>query len=59
MSLDKAIRSGKERRKPFRGSQRFDSSCRHQGWCPYCRGSRLRHRKLGKVLDREAQEDVE
>lgn len=40
MSLDKAIASGKERRKPYRGSKAFDRSCRHGGSCPYCRGNR-------------------
>lgn len=41
MSLDKAIAHGKERRKPYRGSARFDGSCRHGGSCPYCKNNRL------------------
>ena len=41
MSLDKAIAHGKERRREYRGSQRFDRSCRHQGSCPYCQNNRL------------------
>jgi hypothetical protein len=40
VSLDKAIKHGKEHRKPFRGSARFDRSCRHQGTCEYCRRNR-------------------
>ena len=36
MSLDKAIKSGKEHRRPYRGSKRSDSSCRNHGDCPGC-----------------------
>lgn len=45
MSLDRAIASGKERRRPFRRSQRFDKSCRNHGNCPWCMGNRLRRRR--------------
>lgn len=38
--MDKAIRSGKEKRKDYRGSAAFDRSCRPGGSCPYCRGNR-------------------
>ncbi len=42
MSLDKAIRHGKEHRKPFTGtSKRFDRSCRNHGSCPFCAGYRM------------------
>lgn len=47
MSLDKAIEHGKEHRKPYRGSGRFDMTCRpHSGGkyrtqCPWCSGNRL------------------
>jgi hypothetical protein len=34
MSLDKAIKTGKEHRKPYRGSKAFDRSCRNHGDCP-------------------------
>lgn len=40
MSLDKAIASGKEHRKPYRKSKRFDKTCRNHGGCPYCEGNR-------------------
>ena len=47
MSLDKAIQHGKEHREPFRGSKRFDRSCRNgSGYahpCGYCKGNRLWH----------------
>ncbi len=40
MALDKAIKSGKEHRKPYRGSKRIDYSCRNHGSCPYCEQNR-------------------
>ena len=40
MSLNKAIKHGKERRKPYRGSKVFDHSCRNHGACGYCRSTR-------------------
>lgn len=40
MSLDKAIASGKEHRKPYRGSKRWDCTCRNHGSCSYCRSNR-------------------
>lgn len=40
MSLDKAIRYGKEHRKPYTGSRAVDRSCRCHGGCPYCEGNR-------------------
>lgn len=40
MSLDKAIKSGKEHRKPYRRSKSIDRSCRNHGSCDYCLGNR-------------------
>ena len=34
MTLDKAIESGKEHRKQYRGAKRVDPSCRNHGGCP-------------------------
>ena len=34
MSLDKAIKHGKEHRKPYRGAKAVDKSCRNHGSCP-------------------------
>ena len=39
--LDKAIKYNKEFRKEYRGSKRFDRSCRCHGGCPYCESGRL------------------
>ena len=40
MALDKAIKSGKEHRKEYRGSKSFDRSCRNHGGCPWCEENR-------------------
>jgi hypothetical protein len=46
MGLDKAIQHGKEHRKPYRKSKRFDKSCRNHGHCGYCQSNRThKHRK--------------
>lgn len=45
MSLDKAIKHGKEHRKPYYKSQRFDPSCRPGGDCSWCRENRLHKHK--------------
>ena len=44
MSLDKAILYGKEQRKPYHKSKRFDKTCRNHGSCPYCKDNRLHNR---------------
>ena len=40
MSLDKAIKHKKEKRKPYRKSKAIDSSCRNNKGCPWCEGNR-------------------
>lgn len=40
MSFDKAIKSGKEKRKPYRKSKAFDGTCRNHGSCPWCERNR-------------------
>lgn len=46
MSLDKAIKHGKEKRNPYRGSKSFDSNCRNHGVCSWCKKNRLRFDKV-------------
>lgn len=41
MSLDKAIQSGKEHRKPYHGAKAIDHTCRNHGSCCWCKGNRL------------------
>lgn len=54
MALDKAIKSGKEHRKPYTGSKVKDKTCRNHGGCPWCEGNRkykyIKNEK--KTLDR-------
>lgn len=38
--LNKAIKHGKEKRKPYRKSKSFDRTCRNHGSCPYCENNR-------------------
>lgn len=40
MSLDKAVKYGKEKRKPYRGSEVIFGSCRNHGGCPWCERNR-------------------
>lgn len=40
MSLDKAIKYGKEHRKQYRGSKAIARSCRNHGSCDWCRENR-------------------
>jgi len=53
MSLDKAIKSGKEKRKPYRGSKAIDGACRNHGSCPWCQGKR----KYKKKKEQEASNE--
>ena len=56
MSLDKAIEHGKEHRKPYRKSQRFDKSCRNHGGCPWCEGDRLhKYQRRKPIEDHESR----
>jgi len=50
MSLDKAIKSGKEHRKEYRGAKSIDPSCRNHGGCPFCEKGRLKYKK--KIKDK-------
>lgn len=52
MSLDKAIKHGKEKRKEYRKiAQQVDPSCRCHGGCEWCLGNRLhKYRKKEKEM---------
>lgn len=51
MSLNKAIQHCKEKRKPYRGSKRFDHSCRNHGSCSYCANNRQVDKKRGSSVE--------
>lgn len=54
MALDKAIKSGKEHRKEYRGSKAFDKTCRCNGSCEWCRENRTikNIKRLESMLDK-------
>lgn len=49
MSLDKAIKYGKEKRKPYRGGKACSPQCRNHGGCTWCRDGRLYKHKKNKL----------
>jgi len=49
MSMDKAIAHGKEHRKPYRHSGRFDRTCRPHGGCPWCKRNREHAAKVREL----------
>lgn len=54
MSLNKAIEHGKEYRKPYYRSARFDYTCRPHGSCKYCFNNRYhRHFKAFAAIEDE------
>lgn len=40
MSMEKAIKSGKEHRKEYRGGKSIDPMCRNHGGCDWCKENR-------------------
>jgi hypothetical protein len=55
MSLDKAIKYGKEKRVQYRRSLAFDRSCRNHGNCGYCESNRTiqSQREKGRLHGQE------
>lgn len=55
VTLDKAIKSGKEWREPYRKSKAFDGSCRNHKGCPACLSNRTHkvRKAMDKVVDME------
>ena len=54
MSLDKAIKHGKEKRKPYTGAKSIDCTCRNHGSCPWCKKNRtfrFRDKHPGDMYD--------
>ena len=46
MSLEQAIKHGKEHRKPHRGPKAVDGWCKNHGICWICRRNRLHKRMV-------------
>lgn len=49
MSLDKAIASGKEHRKQYRGAKSISYSCRNHGGCSWCKENRTYNNRKRKA----------
>lgn len=58
MSLDKGIEHGKEKRKPYYGTGRFDPTCRPHGDCPWCEGNREHKKKKQKPIIEDEEIDI-
>ena len=56
VSLDKAIESGKEHRRSYRGAKAVDSTCRNHGSCAWCYGNRT-HKNNKRELAAEQERD--
>lgn len=50
MSLDKAIKHGKEKRKQYTGARAVDPSCRNHGSCDWCKENRLHASKVQQEI---------
>ena len=58
MSLEKAIKHGKEHRKEYYDSRRWDCSCRNHGSCSYCLSNRtIQSKRAAKKADLGEQAD--
>ena len=57
MALDKGIKFGKEKRKPYYDSRKFDGTCRNHGSCPVCESNRTIANKRREVS--AAEEEIE
>jgi len=58
MSMDKAILTGKEKRKPYRGAKAIDCTCRNHGSCPWCEGNRKYSSKKREEASRQELIDI-
>ena len=58
MSHNKAIKHGKSKRKPYRGSKAIDKSCRNHGSCIYGRDDRLYNNRKKQLQFRGKAENA-
>ena len=57
MSLDKAIKHGKEHRKPYKGSKAIDGTCRNHGGCPWCEENRKHKFRDKHPIEKDGETD--
>ena len=53
MALNKAVKSGKEHRKEYKGAKAIDPHCRNHGPCPYCQSNRQHKYKKRMPIEEE------
>jgi hypothetical protein len=58
MSINKAIASGKEKRRPYRGSKTIDVNCRNHGKCSYCHENRLVNVRRNEQSTRDEEKEL-
>jgi len=58
MALDKAIKAGKEKRKPYWGAKAVDRTCRNNGSCPWCKDNRTHNTKRALFTTHEDLEEM-
>lgn len=57
--LDKSIRYGKDKRKPYKKPKSFDKTCRNHGSCSYCKDNRTyKNRKEQERTNYILKEDL-
>lgn len=59
MSLDKAVKHKKEKRKEYRGSKAIYATCRNHGSCDWCKNNRLYQSNKMKEKIKQLEEDAE
>lgn len=56
MGLEKAIKYGKEKRKPYRDGKAVDPHCRNHGGCTWCRDGKLHTHKKNELKWKDSYE---
>lgn len=56
MSLEKAIKYGKEHRKQYWDFRKWDTTCRCHGSCPWCNRNR-KYKRIKRMMRAKAQFD--
>lgn len=57
MSLNRAIKSGKEHRKQYTGAKAADINCRNHGSCKWCHKNRIHKNEKRKLAAEQSQDD--
>ena len=58
MTLDRSIKHGKEKRKPYYDSRAIDASCRNNGSCPHCQKNRVKNLTSQNEIDKIVRDNI-